>query len=125
MPLTFYHVNWCPECALVREKLDALGLSYQNVVVPDFRPFRKQVFEISGQYFVPVLKDGDTVLTETGEILAYLEEHYPERGEKGLAPPSAAVPVPGATSGNVEMGGMCSISERGENSAKTGKEETG
>ena len=76
MALTFYHVTWCPECALVRGKLIALGIPYEEVVVPDFRPFRKQVYEISGQYYVPVLKDGDTVLTETREILAYLEERY-------------------------------------------------
>jgi glutathione S-transferase len=83
MALTLYHVNWCPECAMVREKLDALGLPYEDVVAPDFRPFRKQVFEVSGQYYVPVLKDGDTVLTETGEILAYLDEHYADNGETG------------------------------------------
>lgn len=76
MALTFYHVNWCPECAIVREKLDALGVPYEGVVVPDLRPFRKQVFEVSGQYYVPVLKDGDTVLAETREILAHLESRY-------------------------------------------------
>ncbi len=72
--MTLYHAKWCPECAVVREKLDELGIVYDEVVVPDFRPFRKQVFEVSGQYYVPVLKDGDKVLTET--ILAYLESRY-------------------------------------------------
>ena len=76
MSLTLYHVSWCPECAAVREKLDALGLPYESVVVPDFRPFRKQVYEVSGQYYVPVLKDDEKVLTETPEILAHLEERY-------------------------------------------------
>lgn len=76
MAITFYHVHWCPECALVREKLSELGLAYDDVVVPDFRPLRKQVYEVSGQYYVPVLKDGDTVLTETYEILAHLEIHH-------------------------------------------------
>lgn len=76
MALTFYHVTWCPECALVRDKLTALGVPHEEVVVPDFRIFRKQVYEVSGQYYVPVLKDGDTVLTETREILAYLDQHY-------------------------------------------------
>lgn len=79
MALTLYHVNWCPECAMVREKLDAIGVPYEDVVVQDFRPLRKQVFEISGQYYVPVLKDGDTVLTETREILAFLDEHYSDQ----------------------------------------------
>lgn len=84
MPLTLYHVSWCPECELVRDKLEALQLDYESVVVPDVRPMRKQVFEVSGQYFVPVLKDGETVLTETREILAHLEATY------GLARDKAA-----------------------------------
>ena len=76
MSLTLYHVRWCPECAVVRDKLTQLGLAYEEVVVPDFRPMRKQVFEVSAQYYVPVLKDGDTILSETHEILTHLERHY-------------------------------------------------
>jgi glutathione S-transferase len=37
---------------------------------------RTQVYEVSGQYYVPVLKDDDLVLTETADILAYLDERY-------------------------------------------------
>jgi len=40
------------------------------------RPMRKQVYEVSGQYFVPVLKDGETVLTETHAILSHLDSRY-------------------------------------------------
>jgi mycoredoxin len=76
MALAFYHVTWCPECQVVREKLDELGLPYESVIVPDLRPLRRQVYEVSGQYYVPVLKDGDTVLSETGDILSYLETTY-------------------------------------------------
>ncbi len=74
--MTLYHVHWCPECAVVRQKLAELGVDYEDVVVPDFRPMRQQVYDVSGQYYVPVLKDGDTVLTETRDILAYLETKY-------------------------------------------------
>lgn len=76
MALTFYHVSWCPDCAVVRDRLSELNLPYEDVVVPDFRPMRKQVYDVSGQYYVPVLKDGDTVLTETHDILAHLDNHY-------------------------------------------------
>lgn len=76
MALTFYHVRWCPDCSVVRDRLSELNLAYDDVVVPDFRPMRKQVYEVSGQYYVPVLKDGDTVLTETHDILAHLDTHY-------------------------------------------------
>lgn len=71
--MTLYHVDWCPDCDVVRRKLAELKLPYEGIVVPDFRPLRKQVFDVSGQYYVPVLIDGDKVLTETHEILEYLE----------------------------------------------------
>lgn len=71
--ITLYHTEWCPECVLVRSLLDELEIAYKSVIVPTVRPFRKQVFEISGQYYVPVLVDGDTVLTETPDILNHLD----------------------------------------------------
>ena len=71
--MTLYHVRWCPECQLVVQRLEALGVPYEDVIVPDMRPQRTQVFEVSGQYYVPVLKDGDKVLSETSDILSYLE----------------------------------------------------
>lgn len=74
MALTLFHVDWCPDCLVVRRKLADLGLTYEDVVVPDNRRMRTQVHEVSGQYYVPVLKDGDLVLTETSDILAYLDE---------------------------------------------------
>ena len=74
--MTLYHVEWCPECEVVRQKLADLNLPYDAVTVPDFRPMRKEVFEVSGQYYVPVLRDGDTVLSETHEILAHLDQRH-------------------------------------------------
>ncbi len=76
MTLTLYHVDWCPDCEVVRDKLTELGVAYNGIIVPDIRPMRKQVHEVSGQYYVPVLTDGDTVLTETHDILAHLDQHY-------------------------------------------------
>ena len=76
MAVTLFHVDWCPDCVVVRRKLTDLGVTYESVVVPDSRRMRTQVYDISGQYYVPVLKDGDLVLTETADILAYLDERY-------------------------------------------------
>lgn len=76
MAVRFYHVGWCPECAVVRDKLEELSVPYEDVVVPDTRQFRKQVVEVSGQSYVPVIQDDDLVLTETRDILAYLDEAY-------------------------------------------------
>jgi glutathione S-transferase len=74
-----YHVNWCPECLTVRQRLDELGVSYESVIVPDSRPQRSEVFKASGQYYVPVLLDGDKVLSETADIMSYLESTYGQK----------------------------------------------
>ncbi|MBM4138363.1 MAG: glutaredoxin [Nitrospira sp.] len=73
MSITLFHVNWCPDCVVVRRKLDELGLAYDGIIAPDIRSMRKQVHAVSGQYYVPVLQDGDLILTETEDILAYLD----------------------------------------------------
>ena len=45
MALTLYHVAWCPDCEVVRQKLADLHIEYEHVVVPDVRPMRKVVHE--------------------------------------------------------------------------------
>lgn len=58
---------------------------YDDEIVSDVRPFRKSVYEVSGQYYVPVLVDGETVLTETEEIMNYLDNYIANRNESGAA----------------------------------------
>ena len=74
--MTLYHVSWCPDCDVIRQKLAELHVNYEQIIVPDVRPLRKIVHEVSGQYYVPVLKDGERVLTETEDILDYLDKTY-------------------------------------------------
>ena len=40
MALTLYHVQWCPDCEVVRDRLSELNVPYDDIVVPDFRPMR-------------------------------------------------------------------------------------
>lgn len=87
MALTLFHVDWCPDCHVVRQKLRALKLSYHDIIVPDSRRMRTQVYDVSGQYYVPVLKDDDLILTETDDILRYLETRYGASGAGDTAPP--------------------------------------
>lgn len=72
--MKLFHVEWCPDCEVVRRKLAEHGFSYEDEIVPDVRPMRQQVHAVSGQYYVPVLVDGEMILTETYDILAYLEK---------------------------------------------------
>ncbi len=81
--MKLYHTEWCPECEVVRQKLAEQGIAYENEIVPDVPPFRKSVYETSGQYYVPVLVDGETVLTETEEIVKYLETYTTNGRESG------------------------------------------
>ena len=83
--MKLYHTEWCPECEVVRQKLTDQGIVYDDEIVPDVRPFRKSVYEVSGQYYVPVLVDGETVLTETEEIMNYLDTYIANRNESGAA----------------------------------------
>lgn len=81
--MTLYHVGWCPECIEVTKKLEDLAIPYESVVVPDFQLSRTQVHDVSGQYYVPVLVDNEKILTETHEILSYLDDYSSEQPSEG------------------------------------------
>jgi glutathione S-transferase len=74
----------------VRFILDYKGLEYRKIeVTPGVG--QVEVFQMSGQRQVPVLKDGETIVPDSTEIAMYLERTYPERPliptaarEKGL-----------------------------------------
>lgn len=83
--MRLYQFEGCPYCAMVRQKLSDLLLTYISVSVPRDRSLRKEVMEVSGQPYVPVLVDGDVVLSDEEEILAYLDAKY---GRKTAESPS-------------------------------------
>ena len=60
-----------------RQALDQLNLEYETVDVPWSHSERKEVFEVSGQYMVPVLLDGDQVLDDEYQIIDHLKRTYP------------------------------------------------
>jgi len=74
--MKLYNLESCPYCVMVRNKLEALGLEYEKINVPGWRGLRKEVFEVSGQYTVPVLVDGEIILDDEEKILPYLDEKY-------------------------------------------------
>lgn len=62
----------------VRLILDYKGLEYKKIeVVPGVGQL--EVFRLSGQRQVPVLKDGETVIADSTEIALYLDRKYPEK----------------------------------------------
>ena len=81
--LTLYQLEWCPSCHTVRQLLTELGLTYLTVNVPLKAEERAQVTAVSGQSTVPVLQDGERVLTDAAAIVEYLRETYPEPADSG------------------------------------------
>jgi glutathione S-transferase len=75
--ITFYQLEWCPDCHTVRQVLTELGLTYTTVNVAADREQRPDVMAVSGQSGVPLLEDGTDVYVGAGEIVAHLRDTYP------------------------------------------------
>ncbi|HKH22949.1 MAG TPA: glutathione S-transferase N-terminal domain-containing protein [Solirubrobacterales bacterium] len=65
----------CP-CGAAARRLDRLGLEYRTERVPRRRSRRPEIVELTGLPFVPVLIDGDEVISDSRRILQYLDWRY-------------------------------------------------
>ncbi len=74
--IQLYNIDGCGYCAMVREQLAKLGLEYDKIDVPWPHHQRSEVMDISGQTTVPVLVDGDVVLSDEHDIIDYLKIKY-------------------------------------------------
>lgn len=74
--ITLYQFEACPYSKIVRQKLSDLELTYVAVCVSRDQSRRQNVVDASGQTDVPVLVDGDLVLTDENEIIRHLERTY-------------------------------------------------
>jgi mycoredoxin len=74
--ITLLQLRKCPWAAAVRQTLANVSQDYGVIQVPYDRSLRDQVIELTGQDKTPVLIDGDTVLWESRQIVAYLYETY-------------------------------------------------
>jgi glutaredoxin len=75
--LTLYQAEWCPYTHPIRQLMTELGLTYTTVNVPANREARTELRAVSGQEGIPVLVDGDKVLTDSDQILEHLRSTYP------------------------------------------------
>ena len=75
-PLRLYRVPYSTNVERVALALAHKGLEVEYVDVP--YDDRSEVVRVSGQELVPVLVDGDRVLSDSPVILEYLEERFPE-----------------------------------------------
>ena len=67
----------CP-CGAVARRLGKRGVEYETRRVPYKRSARPEIEELTRQRRVPVLVDGDEVISDSKRILQYLDWKYAE-----------------------------------------------
>ena len=67
----------CP-CGAVARRLKRLGLDYRTERVRRRRSQRPEIVELTKMTYVPVLVDGDEVVSDSRRILQYLDWRYGE-----------------------------------------------
>ena len=75
--IKLYNLDGCGYCAMVREVLIQLELDYETIDVPWAHHDRTEVLKVSGQNMVPVLVQGEVILSDEYEIIDYLKKTYP------------------------------------------------
>jgi glutathione S-transferase len=75
--LELYQFEACPYCEKIRLILDYKQIPYQTIeITPGLGQI--EIYRLSGQRRVPVLKDERHILTDSTAIATYLEQIYPE-----------------------------------------------
>ena len=87
MPTLTLYTNPRSRGRIARWMLEEVGQPYDTVVVPYGPPMKTpEYLALNPMGKVPTLVHGDTVITETPAVLAYLADAFPQAG---LAPPLA------------------------------------
>ncbi|HJQ29281.1 MAG TPA: glutathione S-transferase N-terminal domain-containing protein [Rubrobacter sp.] len=74
--MKLYQAEWCPFSHRVRAKLTELGIDYELVNVPASSKKRGDLEKVAGTTAIPVLVDGQNVISDSEEALSYLEKEY-------------------------------------------------
>jgi glutaredoxin/uncharacterized protein (DUF302 family) len=74
--MKLYQAEWCPFSHRVRAKLTELGIDYELVNVPAPSKQRRDLEKVAGTTAIPVLVDGQNVISDSEEALSYLEKKY-------------------------------------------------
>jgi glutaredoxin/uncharacterized protein (DUF302 family) len=80
--IKLYQAEWCPFSHRVRAKLTELGVGYEAVNVSAFSEKREELKDITGDSAIPVLVDGEKVISDSGEAISYLEGKYDANPEE-------------------------------------------
>jgi glutaredoxin 3 len=80
--MKLYQAEWCPFSHRVRAKLTELGIDYQLINVPASSKKRRDLEKVAGTTAIPVLVDGQNVISNSDEALSYLEKKYGAKPEE-------------------------------------------
>jgi glutathione S-transferase len=83
----------CP-CGAVARRLNKLGVEYRTERVKRRRAQRPEIVELTKMPYVPVLVDGDEVVSDSRRILQYLDWKYGEEETTRTSPPEEHPPDP-------------------------------
>jgi glutathione S-transferase len=64
--------NWLCRCGTVARRLEKDGIEFEEIRVPQRRSQRVEIHELTGENWVPVLVDGEEVVSDSHRILEYL-----------------------------------------------------
>src|SRR5688572_26141460 len=73
--MKLYQAEWCPFSHRVRAKLTELGIDYELINVPASSNKRRDLEKVAGTTAIPVLVDGQHVISDSDEALSYLEKY--------------------------------------------------
>lgn len=78
MAVTLYSLEGCPYCELVVDKLDELGVPFDEIQVEGLHSKRDRVRSVTGQRQVPALVDDEygVKMSQSSRIVEYLETTY-------------------------------------------------
>jgi len=74
--MKLYQAEWCPFSHRVRAKLTELGIDYELINVPASSMKRRDLEKVAGTTAIPVLVDGQHIISDSDEALSYLEKKY-------------------------------------------------
>ena len=74
--MRLYQAEWCPFSHRVRAKLTELGVDYELINVPASSKKRGDFEKVAGTTAIPVLVDGERILSDSSEAISYLETKY-------------------------------------------------
>ena len=91
--MTLYRLQACPFCERVVRLLDEYDIDYRSRFVEPMHSDRNVVKRLSGKRTVPALVDDNTgvTLTESANIVSYLETTYGDEGALTAATDAATV----------------------------------